>query len=320
MRIFQSIYATYRDRGLNALASAIGHAILAVVWQHIFKKRFLKKRVHGYRMLLDLSDKGLSRSLLLFGTREVDHKILLEKIIDSDMNIFDVGANIGYYPLMELELLGPKGKLLAIEPFPQNIELLNRNLKLNGYSENIPIIEGAVSDASSIKQFHISSHSNLGTFHPEGSGSGLITGHTINVKTYTIPELALIHGQPDLIRMDVEGHEVEVINGMIEAIHAGIMQPKIIFETHLSRYSKNHSMENTLTRLFDCDYCVPYAATSWQKGTEILRNMGYPIGKSIKTDGVERVIIENITAPDAIQLICNTGGLRTVVLAPKPTQ
>jgi FkbM family methyltransferase len=219
---------------------------------------------------------------------------------------------------MELGLLGPKGRLIAIEPFPQNLELLNRNLALNGWSGEVTIIEGAISDTSSTKQFHISSHSNLGTFHPEGSGSGLITGHTINVQTYTISELAHAHGPPDLIRMDVEGHEVEVIDGMIEAIRAGRMRPKIIFETHLSRYSTNHSMERTLKRLFDCDYCVPYAATSWQRGTEILRNMGYPIGNAIKTDGVERVIVENITAPDAIQLICNTGGLRTVVLAPKP--
>ena len=240
IKIFQSVSATYRDRGFLPLVSAMGYATLAIIWQHILKKRFLKKRIHNYKMLLDLCDKGLSRSLLLFGTREIDHKILLEKIVSPEMNIFDVGANIGYYPLMELNLLNPKGKLVAIEPFPQNVELLKQNLFLNGYSKKVPIITGAISDSLSKKLFHISSHSNLGTFHPQGSGSEFITGNTIEVNTYSIPEIARTHGQPDLIRMDVEGHEVEVINGMLDAICAGIMRPKIIFETHLTRYSKEH--------------------------------------------------------------------------------
>ena len=316
IKIFQSVSATYRDRGFLPLVSAMGYATLAIIWQHILKKRFLKKRIHNYKMLLDLCDKGLSRSLLLFGTREIDHKILLEKIVSPEMNIFDVGANIGYYPLMELNLLNPKGKLVAIEPFPQNVELLKQNLFLNGYSKKVPIITGAISDSLSKKLFHISSHSNLGTFHPQGSGSEFITGNTIEVSTYTIPEIARTYGQPDLIRMDVEGHEVEVINGMLDAICAGIMRPKIIFETHLTRYSKEHDMENTLQRLFSCNYHVPYAATSQESGTQILLSMGYPVGSIIKTDGVERMIVENIKPNDAVKLICQTGGLRTVVLAP----
>ena len=132
---------------------------------------------------------------------------------------------------MELNLLNSTGQLIAIEPFPQNVSLLKQNLALNGYSKAIPIIEGAISDAPSKKLFHLSSHSNLGTFHPEGSGSEFITGTTIEVSTYSIPEIAQTYGPPDLIRMDVEGHEVEVINGMLDAIRSGIMRPKIIFET-----------------------------------------------------------------------------------------
>ena len=139
MKLFKSICMTYRDRGFLPLISAIGFAVLGITWKHVLKQRFLKKRIHSYKMLLDLSDKGLSRSLLLFGTREVDHKILLEKIVTPGMNIFDVGANIGYYPLMELNLLNSTGQLIAIEPFPQNVSLLKQNLALNGYSKAIPI-------------------------------------------------------------------------------------------------------------------------------------------------------------------------------------
>ena len=124
------------------------------------------------------------------------------------------------------------------------------------------------------------------------------------------------HGAPDLIRMDVEGHEVEVIRGMLEAIRAGEMKPTIIFETHLSRYSEEHDMAAVLQDLFACGYTVARAASSWQKGTETVRERGYAGSAPIATDGVERVIFENIRNEDAIDFICHTGGLRTVVLAP----
>ena len=137
------------------------------------------------------------------------------------------------------------------------------------------------------------------------------------MRTYTVPELAEDHGAPDLIRMDVEGHEVEVIRGMLDAIRAGAMRPTIIFETHLSRYSDEHDMAHVLTDLFACGYGVPFAASSWQEGTERVRTRGYEGSAPIATDGVERVIFENISNADAIDFICRTGGLRTVVLAPQ---
>ena len=76
-------------------------------------------------MILDLDDPGLSRALMLFRTREVDHKVMLERIVRPGMRIFDIGGNIGYYPLMELTLLAGSGQLVVIEPVPQNVALLN---------------------------------------------------------------------------------------------------------------------------------------------------------------------------------------------------
>jgi len=64
-------------------------------------------------MLLDMEDAGLSRSLLLFRTREVDHKIMLERIVRPNMTIYDIGGNIGYpggfLPIQFLTGLFPQG-------------------------------------------------------------------------------------------------------------------------------------------------------------------------------------------------------------------
>ena len=314
--IISSIHEVARTRGIRALIVAIYNNCLAYSLGKVLGRRFIWRRVNDYRMMLDLEDKGISRTLLLFGTRELDHKYLLEQIIKPGMNIFDVGSNIGYYPLLELKLLNNTGRLLAIEPSTSNISLLKKNLRHNDAEQNVQIIEGAVSDESGTSTFHLSTQSNLGTFHPDGSASKHLSGGVIDVQTITIPELATRHGPPDLIRMDVEGHEVEVMNGMIEAIQSRKMRPIIVFETHLSRYTSDHNMEKTLQRLFNSGYEIPLAATSWQRGTALLEAAGYHGGPPIPTDGVERVIVSNIQPKDAIEFLCRKGGLRTVVLSP----
>lgn len=314
--MLSSIYETLRDRGAPTLIRAIGNQVVAGVHSKILRRRFLEKPIHDYRMLIDLEDRGISRSLLLFGTREVDHKVLLEQIAKPGMMVFDIGANIGYYALMELGLIGPEGRMLAIEPSPSNIALLHCNLALNGEGDRITVLEGAVSDKPGTAFFHLSAHSNLGTFHADGSAAQMLSGEQISVRTYTMPELAAEHGAPDLVRMDVEGHEVEVIRGMLDAIRSGVMRPTIIFETHLSRYSDEHDMVAVLRDLFACGYGVPRAASSWQDGTARVEARGYSGSDPIPTDGVERVIFEDISNEDAIDFICRTGGLRTVVLAP----
>ncbi len=315
MSLATSALETLHDRGPAVLAGAAFNLARANFQGRVLKRRFVARPIHDYRMLLDLEDRGISRSLILFGTREVDHKIILEKVMRPGMTVFDIGANIGYYVLMELGLLGGRGRVVAIEPSPDNLRLLQRNLALNGY-DGVEVVEGAVSDTEDARVFHLSQQSNLGTFHPVGSGATHLSGDRIEVETRTVPGLARSYGAPDLIRMDVEGHEVEVLGGMLEAVRAGEMAPTIVFETHLTRYTPEHDMEAVLRALFDCGYTVRYLSSSYERGTRLIGERGYKGSAPIATDGVKRVIFENVAADDAIDFICHAGGARTVVLAP----
>ncbi len=307
-----SAYETMRDRGPLVMLSAIGRLGQAAAEQ-AFGRRFLLRSIHNYRMYLDLQDPGLSRSLLLFGTREVDHKIMLEKIVRPGMTIFDIGGNIGYYPLMELSLLRGTGKMVIAEPSPSNVALLRRNLDLNGYGD-VLVLDAAVSDRPGRRNFYLSEQSNLGTFHPVGHGSETLTGGTVDVETLTVPIMTERFGPPDLLRMDVEGHEVEVLNGMIEDVSRGAYAPTVIFEPHLSRYSPGHDMAATLRALFSFGYRVPMLSTS-DRGRALIAAKGYRPGERIATDGVYRTLFADISHDDAIDLLCNTGGARTVILA-----
>ena len=279
-------------------------------------RRYLKRKIYDYVMWLDLEDRGISRSLLLFGNRELDHKLILEKILHPGMSVLDIGANIGYYTLMMLRLIGPNGTLIAVEPSPSNVILLKRNLLLNGHS-SVEVHQKAVSDTSGVRDFFLSEMSNLNTFHNTGTGTKHLSGTTIAVETETIKQIA--DGRRiDLIRMDVEGHEIEVINGLIPAIEKKEMTPTIIFETHLSRYNADHDIEAPLRRLFSLGYHLAIVSSSSERGTRIIESLGYQGSQSANSDGVVRTLFTDLTDADAIELICNRGGVRTAMLAPRP--
>lgn len=291
-------------------------ARLVIFYHELFNQgRLVKKPIYDYWMYLDTSDRGISRTLLLFGQRELEHKLMLEKIVTKGMRIFDIGANIGYYAMMEAKLVGPDGEIIAIEPSPRNIKLLKKNIALN-HLKQIKVIPGAVSDKAGNRQFHLSEQTNLNTFHAEGSAMPHLTGETVEVATRTVPELIKEFGNVDLIRMDVEGHEVEVINGILPEIEAGETKPMVIFETHLSRYGEHHDMRAPLKRLFKQGYVVRYLASSSKRGSDIIEQKGYQSLVEIPTDFTHRRLYEFVKPEDAIELICETGGARTILLAP----
>ncbi len=70
-----------------------------------------------------------------------------------------------------------------------------------------------------------------------------------------------------------------------------------------------------LSALYARGYTTRYLASSYQRGTAIIEGRGYHGSDPIPTDGVERVIFENIADDDAIDFICRIGGARTVLLA-----
>lgn len=304
-----------RHKGVGGLVTALYYGARGAVGRRMFGQRFVHRHVRDFDMVIDLDDRGISRTLLLFGRREEEHVVILRQVLKRGMTVFDVGANIGYYVLIERGLIGTSGHIVAIEPSPSNVTLLRRNIALNR-CENVSVLELAVSEAEGRQLFHLSHLSNLNTFHPGGSAAAHLNNRVIEVGIDTVPSIARKTGRkPDLIRMDVEGHEIEVMRGLLPAIEAGEMAPMILFETHLSRYTHDHDMEEPLRRLFRAGYRVRYAASASEKGTARLQRKGYRGGDPIETDMVERVVFENIAAEDAIELICRAGGIRAVLLS-----
>ena len=139
------------------------------------------------------------------------------KFIQSGNLCFDVGASIGYYSSTFLEL---GTKVIAIEPISENLARLNQRFK---DEKNIIVIQAAVSNETNIGTMHKGRSLDLSTLDKsfvnfnERQFNERWT-ETESVSLTTLDELIKAHGLPHYCKIDVEGHEKEVLSGLSSII------------------------------------------------------------------------------------------------------
>ena len=139
--------------------------------------------------------------------------------------IFDIGANDGHKTIVFASLAR---KVIACEPDPHNLHMLNSRFR---HKKNIFIEPLAVSDRQGTASLYIHQPgSALNTINPkwktilETENKGrwneniIFSGDMITVKTTTLDALIAKHGVPDMIKIDVEGHEKNVLNGLSQPV------------------------------------------------------------------------------------------------------
>jgi FkbM family methyltransferase len=165
------------------------------------------KEIQGSKMILNLNDLGISRELACYGVHEKNSTEEVKKIIKKGMKILEIGANIGYYALLETKLAGNTGHLYALEPSPINYTMLSRNLALNKV-KNATIYPYAGGSVRTQAKFLLSGKGNLSSFISRTD----LNGEEIDVQVFPIKDL--ITDKVDFIRMDVEGYEDEILKGI----------------------------------------------------------------------------------------------------------
>lgn len=187
------------------------------------------RSINGMQMNLYFHDHGISRELYIYGKREHFTTDLMASgsLMNSGDVVLDIGANIGYYALMEAEAVGPRGVVLAIEPVVSNHAILKENIAYNQL-ENIVTYNIAVGDYNGSGQMLISDHSNWSRLTRVPIPD--TTCGCQEVEVVTLDRFLADKPRPSLIRMDVEGYEINILRGMQETMaKAG---PKILVEFH----------------------------------------------------------------------------------------
>jgi FkbM family methyltransferase len=138
---------------------------------------------------------------------------LFKELLKPGMVVIDVGAHVGFFTLLAARQVGPMGKVYAFEPEPSNHALLLRNIELNGYANILAVREAVFSNSGPANLFLSALDSGSHSIHAAGARG--VTG-TARVEAITLDAFLDGEGWPqvDLVKIDVEGAEVAVLEGM----------------------------------------------------------------------------------------------------------
>lgn len=128
------------------------------------------------------------------------------------MTVVDVGANVGYYTLTAARAVGRRGVVHAIEPCDTNLAVLYRNVELSDL-RNIHIHTCAAGANHGERRFYVTQSSFDHGFyqHPLAEIECATTVEQVPIDD-------LISTRVDVVKIDVEGAEIDVINGMTRTV------------------------------------------------------------------------------------------------------
>jgi FkbM family methyltransferase len=138
------------------------------------------------------------------GLHEVNEMAFVLHLLRPGEHLVDVGANIGSYTILAAG--GAKAQVTAFEPIPSTFSHLQRNVLLNGLSEQVQCFQAGLSDAPGSLRFS----SGLDTVnHVLALGEDLAS---VDVPVLCLDDVVK-QNAPTLMKIDVEGHELSVLRG-----------------------------------------------------------------------------------------------------------
>lgn len=198
-----------------------------------------------YKLYIDTRDKSLTPHFIMDGFWETWLTKCLASVIKPGDTCIDIGANFGYYSVLMSALASDKGQTIAIEPNPAVCKLLRSSAGIN--SPGFRVAEVAVSNTNGHVVLNIPQ-----TLFGDASIIDRIDGKKekrkkVKVEAIMLDELIerMAITKVDVIKMDVEGAEPMVFEGMKRTIenNPGI---KIIIEYSPYLYSDAKSFTEYL--------------------------------------------------------------------------
>jgi FkbM family methyltransferase len=223
------------------IKNTIKRKIIISYFIDYYTKHFTNKNKYNFAVL---SNDFIGRQLITRDFFEEDYLNLISKFISVNKikirNVLDIGANIGNHSIFFSKF---SEMVYSFEPSTKAFELLKINVK----NKNIKIFKYGLSDRK-YKGILTESRFNLG-------GSNIINKiekhHFFNekIKLFKLDDLKFLKDKKiDLIKIDIEGHEIKAVKGSIKIIKKN--SPLIIFELIKTDINKNSSkVINLLSKL-----------------------------------------------------------------------
>lgn len=165
-------------------------------------------------LLVNAADLGLPARLVAGIDWEPENLDILLSYLRPDSVVLDLGANVGFFTVQ----LGRRlvdGHVFAVEPNPTLCTLLRRNLLINSLEHRVTVLQCAASDvAGEVELFYPDGAAGGGSLHLSAGGPG----ETLRVAARTLDESLPAGLRVDLIKLDVELHELAVLRGAADIL------------------------------------------------------------------------------------------------------
>jgi FkbM family methyltransferase len=181
-----------------------------------FTSRIRSGPLQGKRWVL------ASGSRFVRGTYEPETCRAFERFVRPGHVVFDIGGHVGYFTVLSSQLTGSTGRVFTFEPLPTNLQYLRRHIQLNDCT-NVSVMELCIGDQSGTAYFDDSHGTGVG--HLSSSGKLQVRVRSLD-EMIAADELPI----PDVVKIDVEGAEMLVLEGAKSVL--GAHHPVLILSTH----------------------------------------------------------------------------------------
>ena len=163
---------------------------------------------------------GMYTRLFLFGEYEPAHSEIYRALVRPGDVVFDIGANFGWYTGLLARQVGAAGKVHAFEPLPTVAALTRETVAMNGLNDAVELANEGVGSVSGT--FTVYTFTKLPHGHASAADLGRADAvpHECRITTLDAYVAAREIARIDFVKVDVEGHELEVFKGATRTLCA----------------------------------------------------------------------------------------------------
>ena len=178
----------------------------------------LVQTIYGIKYFIDAQDMVMTPQLIIYRQWEKDLSQFFLAALHQDCVFVDVGANVGYFTCLLGAYIGRsgKGQVFAFEPNPSVFSLLERNVQINWSMAPVKTFQAAVGNSDGMVELTVPRYGAANATLAKISGNAEVT--RIDVKQCRLDSIIPAETKVDLMKIDVEGFELFVLEGIAEII------------------------------------------------------------------------------------------------------
>ena len=205
-------------------SSRVGEDLENVVSSYVTSREFAERgllnktyrdqvelvRFQSFSLFASNEDLAIGRHVLRGHPYDPRIAAVINRYVKPGMAVMDIGANIGCLTMLLASLVGPSGLVVAVEPNPENVKLLEASRRVNGFDQ-VLVIQAAAGRQTGLLALNVS-HSNGMTGELPGKLDGIFASRP--VPCFALDELLPKGRHFNLVKIDTEGAEFNVLIGL----------------------------------------------------------------------------------------------------------